>query len=285
MAEAMSHAPDRLPFDLRTEIDQFEAYRDLKGKHFLRPQLPTITIEAELHCPAIHQQFVRWFETTQTYAVFLDLVARHWIRARADYNAYLIKFDEHIAHLSAKISEDLSQYEMLSNAQLTRHRNPYKVDVEISGPRGKQILDCFLSADRLLRHAQFMAIMGDLDGNVLRKLEEDTQRSLNRTSMSLRAVVIEAKQRVTTARAKASSDRDAQRRHDVARRSERRRERQSEVAVTTTAELPPDIAVPVLHDGSPELAGEIAEEVSEAPEGTGRRGASRNRSRSAIAAE
>lgn len=249
MANTTSNTVDRLPFDLRTEIDQFEAYRDLKGKHFLRPQLPVVTIQTELHCPAIHQQFVRWFETTQTYAIFLDLVARHWIRSRVDYNGYLMRFDEHISTLSARILENLTKYETLSNAQLTKHRNPYIVDVEISGPRGKQLLDSFASADRLLRHAQFMAIMGELDGNALRGLEDETVRALNRTSQSLRSIVIEAKQRVTTARAKASSDRDAQRRRDMERREANRRGQGSEVSVTTTAELPAEVQVPVLHGG------------------------------------
>lgn len=284
-AGASTETADRLPFDLRTEIDQFEAYRKLKGKHFLLPQLPAIALDAELHCPAIHMQFTRWFETTQMYAVFLDVVARHWIRAREDYNGYLVQFDEHIAHLSGQVSANLTKYETLSEGQLTRHRNPYKVAIEISGPRGKQILDCFLGADRLLRHGQFLAIMGEIDGNELRRLEDETVRSLSRTSNSLRSLVIEAKQRVTAARTKSAADREVQRRRDVSRRAARRRDRAEEPLVTSTVNLAPDIEVPVLHEGSPELEASEAEAVeTEEPEAARPR-VSRTRSRGAMAAE
>ena len=188
--------PESVSFDYRTEILQRKASARERRKFLIDPQLPTIAKEVEIHCPKVYLTFTLQFLALCGYATVLDVVARELLRDRAAFNAYLQEFDSYIARASDKINERLAVYEAMAKQQMTANRRPQRSSVEIAGRRGLQILSLYEATDRLLRHAQYLEVMDEIENARLINLEMASIKTLRNAFRSMRGVILRVKAKI-----------------------------------------------------------------------------------------
>lgn len=202
--------PDKVSFDYRTEILQRQDAARERRRFLIDPQLPTMAKEVAIHCPKVHLTFTLQFLTLCGYATVLDVVAREVLRDRAAFNAYLQEFDSYIGAASDTINARLAQYEAAAKQHMTANRRPYVCNVDIAGRRGLQILALYEGTDRLLRHAQYLELMDEIDNRELVGLERKSIKTLRNAFTRMRRVLLKVKKKI-------KEDRDEYARRQAAR--------------------------------------------------------------------
>jgi len=255
----------RLPFDHRQEIEQRRKARKVRSEALIQPALPTLPVNVELHCPDIYFLYTKWFESLSARAMYLDVVARQRLTSRTAFNKYLQEFDGYISEMTSRITEKLVKYEVLAKGQTTRHRKPYKEVAEVSGNRGNQLIQVFVTADNALRHLQFLACHEAMYQTKLEKELSDITNTINRLSKSMSAVVRRAKAEVaeTHANILASKRRNA----DKVKRTRHRAKPKSDfIPADPDPVTDPDPGIEVISSSKPTTNDDVeqAEEATDA---------------------
>lgn len=162
-----------------------------KDLHYLqrwRPELPSVETAAELHVQEIAETHLADFESSLFFATQVDVVANKLLENRESYNRYLQKFDDFINDVFFWLQGATEKMAKLSDGNMTENSRPIRTAFKIGTRRGMQIHNCYVMADKMLRHASYLAIFGNLPENEYMGLRNKAVRSLRYLRINLMGV-------------------------------------------------------------------------------------------------